>query len=231
MITGSRGWTADLAYTVGLIAADGNLSRKPGRVSIMSNDIDLLELVRERLGVTRPITPHTGGYGRRCHRIVWSDRPFYEWLVSLGLTPAKSLTLGPLAVPDEYFVDFFRGCIDGDGSIVTYVDRYNAFKNCRYVYTRVYLSLVSASPRFIEWVRASLHRICGVEGSVGIRRCEGRNDIGRLRYAKREALLLLRWMYYASDVASLRRKRQKAEPFLIRRPCLEVRRPGRPVIL
>ena len=33
------------------------------------------------------------------------------------MTPEKSLTLGPLAIPDEYFPDFFRGCIDGDGSI------------------------------------------------------------------------------------------------------------------
>ena len=37
-------------------------------------------------------------------------------LVSLGLTPRKSLTLGALAVPDELFPDFFRGCIDGDSS-------------------------------------------------------------------------------------------------------------------
>ena len=158
-------------------------------------------------------------------------RVFYDWLISLGLTPAKSLTLGPLGVPDEYFVDFFRGCIDGDGSIVTYVDRYNTFKNRRYVYTRVYLSLVSASPRFIEWIRASLQRLCGVKGSVGIGRCEGRNDVWRLRYAKREAVLLLRWMYYAPDVPCLQRKRQCAEPFLVPRLRPQMRRPGRPMIV
>src|SRR2546423_10250786 len=37
-----------------------------------------------------------------------------------GLTPAKSLTLRPLVIPDEYFAEFFRGCIDGDGSVVVY---------------------------------------------------------------------------------------------------------------
>ena len=47
------------------------------------------------------------------------------------------------------------------------------------------------------------HRLCGVKRSVGLGRCEGRDDIWRLRYATREALLLFRWMYYASDVASL----------------------------
>lgn len=116
-------WTADLAYFVGLIATDGNLSKKPGRIAIMSNDTDLLQLVRERLRLVAEIRPHRGGYGMRCHHLIWSDRRLYDWLISIGLTPAKSLTLTPLAIPDDYFADFFRGCIDGDGSIVSYVDR------------------------------------------------------------------------------------------------------------
>jgi hypothetical protein len=69
------GWSADVAYVIGLIATDGNLGRK------------------------RPV---------------------------IGLTPAKSLTLGPLSVPDEYFADFFRGCIDGDGTMLVYTDRTSA---------------------------------------------------------------------------------------------------------
>jgi len=35
-----------------------------------------------------------------------------------------------------------------------------------------------------------------------------------LRYAARESLDLLHWMYYAPDVPSLARKRAKAEPFM-----------------
>ena len=151
-------WTPDLAYVVGLIATDGNLSKKPGRVAIMSNDTDLLDLVRQRLKLVTEIRPHRGGYGIRCHHLIWSDRRFYDWLISVGLTPAKSLTLGPLAIPDEHFTDFFRGCIDGDGSIVSYVDRYNTFKSPSYVYTRLYVSVASASARFIEWLQASAQR-------------------------------------------------------------------------
>ena len=36
-----------------------------------------------------------------------------------------------------------------------------------------------------------------------------------LRYAKRESLDRLHWMYYAPDVPSLARKRAKAEPFML----------------
>jgi len=80
--------------------------------------------------------------------------------------PAKSLRLGSLRVPDEWFRDFLRGSIDGDGSIVSYVDSYNTFKKAGYVYARVYLSLVSASPPFIEWIRETLQRLVGVTGHV-----------------------------------------------------------------
>ncbi len=224
-------WTPDLAYVVGVIATDGNLSKKRGHLSIMSNDVDWLDVLREVLSLTAPIKPHTGGYGDRCHRIAWSDRRFYDWLFTVGLTPAKSLTLGPLRIPDEYFADFFRGCIDGDGSIVVYTDRYNTAKKPAYVYTRVYVSIVSASPRFVEWLRASVRDITGASGHIAVRRTPERNDIWRLRYAKAESLALLRWMYYAPDVPCLGRKRVRAEPFLAPRQVPTVRRPGRPMVV
>jgi Winged helix-turn-helix DNA-binding len=224
-------WTADLAYAVGLIATDGNLSKKPGRVAIMSNDIDLLDLVRRRLKLDADIRPHQGGYGTRCYHLAWSDRRFYDWLANIGLTPAKSLTLGPLAIPDDCFADFFRGCIDGDGSIVTYIDRYNTVKSPSYVYTRLYVSIVSASLRFIEWLRASVQRLANAAGHVDVRRSGGRHDVWRLRYAKGESLALLRWIYYAHDVMCLVRKRQIAAPFLAARAPSVPRRPGRPVIV
>lgn len=199
-----------MAYAVGLIATDGNLSRKPGRISLMSNDADLLEMVRQRFNLTIPVRPHRGGSSNRCNRIVWGDRCFYDWLLAVGLTPAKSLTLGPLAIPDEYFADFLRGCIDGDGSIVIYVDRYNAAKDPKYVYERLFVSLVSASPRFLDWVRASVLRLRGLSGHLSVKRGTGYHDVWCLRYAKRESVNLLKWIYYAPDVPALARKRQKA---------------------
>lgn len=224
-------WTADLAYVVGLIATDGNLSKRRGRIAIMSNDWDLLDLVRRRLQVSAAIRPHRGGYGTRCHHLAWSDHRLYDWLAEVGLTPAKSLTLGPITVPDEHFRDFFRGCLDGDGSIVTYIDRDHTVKSAHYVYTRLYVSVVSASPRFIEWLRATVRRLASVTGSIDVSRLQGRRDIWRLRYAKRESLAVLRWIYYAHDVACLARKRHIADPFLTALPRPRSLRPGRPMIV
>jgi hypothetical protein len=224
-------WTADLAYAVGIIATDGNLSRRPGGLSIMSNDVDLLDMLRRRLVLSVPIRPHTGGYGHRCHRIAWNDRRFYEWLLTIGLTPAKSLTLGPLAIPGTFFADFLRGCIDGDGSITTYVDDYHIRKKATYIYTRLYVSLVSASLRFLEWIQANVRELAGPAGRVEVRRAPGRNPIWRLRYAKRESLALLRWIYYAPNVPCLRRKQEIAAPFINPRQAPRRTGPGRPVVV
>src|SRR5437899_2928604 len=89
-----------------------------------------------------------------------------DWFLRVGLTPAKSRTIGPLAVPDELFADFFRGCIDGDGSVLVYTDRYHAAKCPHYVYERLYVSLVSASRRFPAWIRESIRRATGLSGAI-----------------------------------------------------------------
>ena len=224
-----RQWTAELAYAVGLITTDGCLSQDGRHLTMTSKDVDLLETIRRCLGISARITLSTNP--RPIHRLQWGDLIFCRWLNEIGLMPAKSLRLGPLRIPDEWMQDFLRGCIDGDGSIVTYTDRYNTFKKSTYVYTRVYLSLVSASPRFVEWLRETLRRLTAASGHVGLRRTAGRHDLWRLRYAKGEALRLLRWMYHSSDVPCLRRKYDIAAPFLLPPNKPRERKPGRPVLI
>jgi hypothetical protein len=223
-------WSAGLAWAVGLITTDGSLSIDGRHLCVTSKDQDMLESLRNCLSLTNSITSTSGSLGGSCYRLQWGDRVFYRWLLDIGLMPRKSLRLGPLRIPVQWFRDFFRGCIDGDGSIITYIDRYNALKKPSYVYTRVYLSLVSASPRFIEWLRETLQGLVGVAGEIGQSRSEKGSDIWRLRYAKRESLLLLRWMYYSPDVPSLRRKHEIATPFLVPANPPPRRGPGRPMV-
>jgi AraC-like DNA-binding protein len=182
-------WSAELAYAVGLIATDGNLSPKRGALSITSNDVDLLEAVRSRLDLRARIRPHPGGYGHRCHRL------------------------------------------DGDGSIVTYVDRYNTFKSPAYVYTRLFVSIVTASRRFAEWLQTAIRRLRGASGSLAVRRSAGKRDIFCLKYAKGESLSILRWMYYRPGVLCLERKRVIAIPFLRSPEPSRRRGPGRPMVI
>ena len=144
---GGLAWSAEVAWIVGLMASDGNLARTGHALSLTSNDVELLESVRSILRIGNRLGHVRGGLGHACHRLQWRDRELYGWLSDIGLTPRKSLTLGPLTVPDEYFADFFRGCIDGDGTILVYTDRHHATRNATYVYERLYLSIVSAAAR------------------------------------------------------------------------------------
>lgn len=221
-------WSPETAYVVGLIATDGNLSRNGRNLSITSKDLDLLETVRACLDLRTRMSPVKGGYGTTCYRVQWSDRRFYRWLVGIGLTPAKSLTLGPLTIPDEYFADFLRGCIDGDGSILLYTDLYHTTKKAGYVYERLYVSLVSASRPFLEWIQKTAHRLLGVSGTINTKRNRDRRPISALRYAKAESIRVIGWMYYAPEVPCLARKRVKAEPFLSPLGRAPVRHVGRP---
>lgn len=232
-VTSSRSslaWSPELAWAIGLIATDGNLSPDGRHLSIPSKDLDLLESLRSCLGLQNRVVERVNGKGH-IYRLQWGDRGFYDWLLSIGLTPAKSLTLGPLVVPDEYFADFFRGCIDGDGSILVYTDRYHAAKNERYVYQRLYVSLVSASRPFVEWIQRTVRALVGIQGVVNVKKKQGYRPLWVLRYAKTESLRVLRWMYYSPHVPSLSRKRHVAAPFLIARVRPPRCGPGRPMVL
>lgn len=213
-LDGDTKWSPDLAYAVGLIATDGNLSGDGRHLTLTSKDRDLLQTFRACLNIRAAITPQTSGQGKPTLRVQWGDRHFYDWLTAIGLTPAKSLTLRPLAIPDGLFADFVRGCIDGDGSVTVYVDTYNTDKSEHYVYERLYVSLVSASHAFLDWMQTTIHRVFSLKGSITVRRIEGRSPLWKLRYAKSESIELLRRMYYSPTVPCLARKRTIAEPFL-----------------
>jgi hypothetical protein len=119
-------------------------------------------------------------------------------------------------IPDAFFRDFLRGHLDGDGCITTYVDRHNTRLKSSYVYQRLYLRFLSASSCHVEWLRQQVTRLTGVDGYTSVRRHNlvGRVPLYTLHFAKKDAITLLRWMYYAEDVPCLARKRTIAEPFL-----------------
>jgi hypothetical protein len=166
-------WSAEIAWLVGLIATDGNLARTGYRITLTSTDVDLLRRARSYLALPNCIGWSSGGLGAGACRLQWRHRALYKWLIAVGLTPNKSLTIGKLKIPDEYFADFVRGCIDGDGTVLVYTDRHHTAKKASFVYTRLYVSLVSASRLFIDWIRATIDRLLGLQGGVHVKRCRG----------------------------------------------------------
>ncbi len=201
-------WSSELAYAVGLMASDGCLSSDGRHLLFVSKDIEQIRNLKKCLGLKAKGENHRPGRKRGvgiCYRIQWSDVILYSFLSDVGLTPHKSRTLGPLNIPDAYFFDFLRGSFDGDGSFYSYYDpRWKS----SFMY---YLSFNSASLAHTLWIRTVLKRLIGVRGHVSRTKpdTQKKNPIASLRYAKKEALVVVRAMYAMPDAPHLSRKKLK----------------------
>lgn len=200
-------WSPDFAYAIGLIATDGCLSSDGRHLTLVSKDIEQLRNFKRCLNLKVKIGKHYSGRKDErtpYYRVQWGDVFLYNFLLAIGLTPNKSLTLGALSIPDEYFFDFLRGSFDGDGSFYSYYDlRWRS----SFMY---YLNFTSASPPHIRWLRSSLERLLKVKGHVSrAKETEQRHQIETLRYAKAEALRISLAMYAVAGRVHLSRKRLK----------------------
>ncbi len=116
-------WSSHFAYAIGLLVTDGCLSKDGRHVLFVSKEIEQINNFKLSLGLNTPVGIVYSGYdGQPAFRIQFSDVEFYNFLLDIGVTPKKSLTLGKLSIPDEYFFDFLRGCFDGDGCSYSYWD-------------------------------------------------------------------------------------------------------------
>lgn len=194
-------WSPELAYAVGLIATDGNLSSDGRHVSLTSKDIPQLKTFLKCIGRPDvPVAEKQGHYRKTITHVQMSDVCLYGFLLSIGLTPNKTKTMGPLLIPDAYFFDFLRGHHDGDGCFYSYYDpRWRS----SFMY---YLTFLSASPSHVQWIRDSLERLLGVHGHMSTSR---NSCVAQLKYAKRESLKVLKRMYVQPDAPCLERKRLK----------------------
>ncbi|PIZ81282.1 MAG: hypothetical protein COY02_02875, partial [Parcubacteria group bacterium CG_4_10_14_0_2_um_filter_41_6] len=91
-------WSPDFAYAIGLLATDGNLSKDGRHINMTSKDEEMISVFKKCLSIQNKT-------GRKCRggskekkyfQVQFGDKNFYNFLMSLGLTPAKSKTLGPL---------------------------------------------------------------------------------------------------------------------------------------
>lgn len=210
-------WSTNLAYAVGLLATDGNLSKDKRHILFTTTEKQLACLFKTCLPIKNKtsITPASGFGTRRAYRINFGDVKFYRWLKEIGITPNKSLSIKALSIPKKYFSDFLRGHLDGDGSVFTYVDRYRTYKGKRYTYNRLYTSFISSSYPHIKWLQSRIKNNLNIEGALNFyRKKDRKNIVWQLRFAKNDSLKLLSWLYYKPNLPCLTRKRKIAERFL-----------------
>src|SRR3990172_11961813 len=74
-----RTWSPDLAYIVGLLAPDGNLSPDGRHICFVSRDLQLIQTLASILHLNNRVGIKLGGYAPRpVFQIAFGDRLFYE---------------------------------------------------------------------------------------------------------------------------------------------------------
>jgi hypothetical protein len=197
-------WSSDIAYIVGLFASDGCLINDGRHLNITSKDIEIIDYVQQVLDVRAKATTKTGGFNTTAYHLSFGDVAFYDFLVKVGLTPAKSKTLGVLKIPDTYYFDFLRGEFDGDGCI-------RGFQDIRWADSHMfYIEFASASPAFMTYLQANNTRLAGTtSGSI-----HPDTRVAKLSYAKLDSIKLTAAMFHGGGVPSLSRKRTKLFGFI-----------------
>lgn len=199
-------WSADFAYAVGLMTSDGCLSPDGRHLIFVSKDLDQVENLMRCLDLSVKVgrvirkQKHTESV---YYRVQWGNVALYKFLLEIGLSTNKSLTMGEVKVPDEYFFDFFRGSFDGDGCFYSYFDP--RWKNS----FMFYVHFASGSHKHILWLQKCLKQFLEINGHI-----HTTNRAFQLRYAKRESLILLQRMYKDTQASHLSRKKLKIEKAL-----------------
>jgi hypothetical protein len=197
--------SSNLWYLVGLITTDGCLSSDGRHIDITAKEHDFLAKIERSLGITNKICLKNNGAGDESYRVVLSNRNFYEFLLSIGLTPCKSLTQDEVIVQDDFFHDFLRGVIDGDGSIRNWKHSSNKREQWS-------LRIYSSSLKFVEWLQKEVEYSFKAKGRVHrYEKEKPRADMFVLKYGKLAAQVILAKCYYDNALALDRKARLAKE--------------------
>lgn len=201
-------WSSDFAYAIGLLVTDGCLYNDGRHISLTTKDIEQAQNFKKCLNLKVKIgrkSRNTLGEKKYYH-VQFGDVIFYRFLESLGLSKAKSKTIGEVKIPDKYFFDYLRGCFDGDGTFYSYWDT-------RWPSSHMfYLEFASASKKYISSLQEKLFSELGVRGYLAR---SNKRVCYQLKYAKRESVVVIKKMYYNPAVVCLSRKYTKIRKVLV----------------
>lgn len=199
-------WSPDFAYAIGLLVSDGSLSKDGRHISFVSKDIDQVENFCRALKVNYIPAIQRSSIRRLAYRVQVGDVNFYKFLNSIGLTKAKSLTVGSVLIPTNLFSHYLRGYFDGDGCTYSYFDK--RWKSS----FMLYLGFVSGSYIHIVWLKDMIYEYTKVSGYIT--KHTRVNTWYQLRYSKQAALKLIDYMYKDKGDMFLKRKYLKIKDSL-----------------
>src|ERR1035441_606734 len=95
-------WDANLAYFAGLMAADGCLINDGRPLNITSKDFEIIQYVKDIVDTAAKVTVRLGYFHTPAYNLTFGDVALYDFLLTIGITPAKSKTINSVAIPDIF---------------------------------------------------------------------------------------------------------------------------------
>jgi predicted DNA-binding protein YlxM (UPF0122 family) len=198
-------WSKEMAYVLGLILTDGNISSDNAQISITMKEGYLLENIKKILKSEHPVKSikNTDMYYFGFCRNKMRDK-----LVELGITSNKSLKVNFPDVPDKFLSHFIRGVFDGDGSVffepsrkiplrvsstngsVSFIPRSNK--------SSLRVSFTSGSKAFITTLESSLHLHAGLPKRTIYERLQKRMSY-YIRYCHEDSLKFFDYIYEGAN--------------------------------
>lgn len=140
--------TEQKAYILGILYADGCVSKKNNSVSItlQTRDEALLSDLKLALNSTHPIKKYP-----TFSTFTFTNKQIHKDLINWGCVPAKSKILKfPSFLSSELLSPFLRGYFDGDGSISNYMSKTNHKNRTKQTNINVVNCSITSSADFIS---------------------------------------------------------------------------------
>ncbi len=207
-------WSPEMAYILGLFAADGNIIRnKRGAyfISLEICDREILEKISFVLQSTHSIGIRKGRENHSIrYRLQIGSKKMAQDLYNLGFTSNKTFNMSLPNVPEKYFSSFVRGYFDGDGNVWSGLinkKRSHPVKSLRACFT-------SSSRIFLLGLKKRLEDYQIIGGSF--LNCY---TFYRLNYSSRNSLRIYDLMYNCEHYnLYLKRKKDVFDNFIALRP-------------
>src|SRR3972149_7004875 len=193
-----QSWSPEMAYTLGLVAADGNIchSGRAHTLHLASDDKDIIEKIKRVMIYEGPIHQKTRDNGKISYSLRICDQVIFKDLQDLRITERKSQTLKPSNVPHKFLNHYLRGYFDGDGSV--YATKKSKLTSVWY----------TASPAMASFLFRCIYRVCPQFKGKVYKLPKRNNFYYQISLGKRDSKLIFRFLYKNATIYMERKYRK-----------------------
>ena len=188
------------AYWLGLILADGSINVNYNHFELTLKDKEHIELFKTCLQSKHDISSKKV-HDKIYYRISFHDKQIIADLMNYGILPNKSNVDFHLPnIPDEFFGDFLRGLIDGDGMYYTCSTNTARF--------HIHISVGFSCPTYAKELNNKINSFYNVNAKIYKKR-----TCYDITLYKKDSLKIIKQIYYDKCIC-LERKYKKCIQYL-----------------